>query len=79
MRHGGSEALMDKTTANVKPEPMPDPIPVRFANYSSRPAPSYHLLELPPDLCKLIESGMEDLRFVARALKRQLDITETRF
>jgi hypothetical protein len=42
---------------------MPDLIPVRFANHPPGPAPSYHLLELPPGLCKLVEGNMEDLRF----------------
>ena len=57
---------------------MSNPIPVRFANHPSGPTPSYHLLELPPDLYKLIESNVGDLRFV-ETLKDAIGPKETRY
>jgi sister chromatid cohesion protein DCC1 len=41
---------------------MPE-VEIRFASKQVPPG-SFRLLELPPDLCKLIESSVDELKFV---------------
>lgn len=47
---------------HYKPTQMPE-AEIRFASKQVPPG-SFRLLELPPDLCKLIESSVDELKFV---------------